>query len=374
MEALLCHIEGSDRPRKGRIVNGLPPADGLNVSISNSLDFSVQPQHVLLSEETEEISALDLAYRVLSMEAEAIVLMRNRLSDEFETAVSLILDCPGKVVVTGMGKSGHIASKIAATLASTGTPAFFVHPAELRHGDFGMLEERDIVLAISGSGETQEITQVLDPIKRLGMKLIGMTGNLDSTLARFADVILDVGVEREACPLNLAPTASTTATLAMGDALAIVIMTARGFQVDDFARSHPGGSLGKRLLSVADVMRSGIQVPTVGLGSSQAQVLEEIDCKRLGFAAVLDDEGRLKGIITDGDLRRSMSKFGEEIFSKSAAELMTKNPKTISPDCLAVAALKLMEKHSISDLLILDDMGRPIGLIDLKDLLKAGII
>lgn len=341
----------------------------------HSLDFSVAAssasENLVKPGESEVI---DLAYEVLTAESEAIVAIRDRLSSDFEDAVELLLNCAGKVVVTGMGKSGHIACKIAATLASTGTPAFFVHPAELRHGDFGMMDEKDVVLALSGSGETQEITMVLDPIKRLGLKLIAMTGNLSSTLARFADIILDVGVEKEACPLNLAPTSSTTAALAMGDALAMVLMNLKGFHKEDFARSHPGGNLGKMLITVQDVMRSGIQVPTVGVSADYDSVLDEIDQKKLGFTCVCDGEGRLRGIITDGDLRRGLIRHGAEFFSKDAEELMTKTPKTISPDCLAVAALKLMEKHSISDLLILDEQSRPVGLIDLKDLLKAGII
>lgn len=328
----------------------------------------------MLSAIEEGLSITDLAYEVLTLESDAILAVRERLSPAFEEAIELLIHCQGKVVVTGMGKSGHIAGKIAATLASTGTPAFFVHPAELRHGDFGMMDEKDVVLALSGSGETQEITMVLDPIKRLGLKLIALTGNLTSTLARFADIVLDVGVEREACPLNLAPTASTTAALAMGDALAIVLMSLNGIQTEDFARSHPGGSLGKMLITVQDVMRSGVQVPTVGLSSDHQEILKEIEAKKLGFTAVCDDDGGLKGIITDGDLRRGMVRFEAEIFNKNAEELMTKNPKTISSDCLAVAALKLMEKHSISALLILDEHERPVGLIDLKDLLKAGII
>lgn len=322
----------------------------------------------------ERSDSLEFAREVLALEAEAILNMRERLSDEFDNALDLLSECLGKVVVTGMGKSGHIATKIAATLASTGTPAFFVHPAELRHGDFGMLEDRDIVIALSYSGETQEIKLVLDPIKRLGLKLIAMTGNCESTLAKVSDVVLDCGVEREACPLNLAPTSSTTAMLAMGDTIALALMNQKGFQAEDFARSHPGGNLGKTLLTVSDVMRSGVQVPTVGLSADHSTVLSEISEKRLGFTAVCDDEGRLEGIITDGDLRRTLIKFGAGVFSKTADELMTKNPKTISSDCLAASALKLMEKHSIADLLILDKQDRPIGLIDLKDLLKAGVI
>jgi len=348
-------------------------ADGQLSQTGLNFDFSV-PAKAAAAFVPGESDLLDKASEVLTLEAESILAVRDRLSEEFEKAIILLLECPGKVVVTGMGKSGHIGTKIAATLASTGTPAFFVHPAELRHGDFGMLEERDIVVALSSSGETQEIKQVLDPIKRLGLKLISLTGNLDSSLAKASDVVIDVGVEREACPLNLAPTSSTTVALAMGDAIALVLMQQKGFQKEDFARSHPGGNLGKQLMSVSDVMRSGIQVPTVGLGADHGAILTEIDKKKCGFTTVVDDEGRLHGVITDGDLRRSLLKFGQDVFSKTAQDLMTKNPKTISSDCLAVAALKQMEKHSIADLLILDEQGRPIGLIDLKDLLKAGII
>lgn len=341
----------------------------------HSLDFSVTEAGAYdNSFQPGDSPVVDIALEVLTNESNAILSMRDRLSTEFEEALELLTHCKGKVVVTGMGKSGHIANKIAATLASTGTPAFFVHPAELRHGDMGMIDEKDIVVALSGSGETNEVTMVLDPIKRLGLKLIALTGNLSSTLSKFADVTLDVGVEKEACPLNLAPTASTTASLAMGDALAITLMTMKGFKKEDFARSHPGGNLGKMLITVQDVMRSGIQVPTVGVAADYHSVLEEINEKKLGFTAVCDGEGALRGIITDGDLRRGLIKYGAEFFLKDAEELMTKSPKTISPDCLAVAALKLMEKHSISDLLILDESSRPIGLIDLKDLLKAGVI
>ncbi len=347
--------------------------DGAFVQPGTDLDFSV-PARASAAFVTGQSELIDQARAVLELEADGILAMSDRLGAEFERAIELLLQCPGKVVVTGMGKSGHIANKIAATLASTGTPAFFVHPAELRHGDFGMLEERDIIVALSSSGETQEIKQVLDSIKRLGLKLISLTGNLESSLAKASDVVLDTAVEREACPLNLAPTSSTTAALAMGDAIALVLMSQKGFEKEDFARSHPGGNLGKQLLSVSDVMRSGMQVPTVGLSADHSIVLEEVDQKRLGFTTVVDDEGRIEGIITDGDLRRSLVRFGADVFTKTASELMTRNPKTISSDCLAVAALKLMEKHSIADLLILDEQQRPIGLIDLKDLLKAGLI
>ncbi len=340
----------------------------------HSLDFSVLKAEKKETDLFSDPDAISQAYSVLSDEAAAITAMRDRLTEDFCTAIELILECPGKVVVTGMGKSGHIGNKIAATLASTGTPAFFVHPAELRHGDFGMIEEKDIVIALSSSGETQEIKLVLEPIKRLGLKLIAMTGNLSSTLAKFADCVLDVGVEREACPLNLAPTSSTTASLAMGDALAVVLMNKKEFRAEDFAQSHPGGNLGKMLVTVSDVWRSGVQVPTVGLSANVEQILLEIEKKKLGFTAVCNDEGQLMGMITDGDLRRAIKKYQAEVFGKNAQELMTRNPKTIDSNCLAVAALKLMEKHSIADLMVLDDKQRPVGVIDLKDLLKAGII
>ena len=322
----------------------------------------------------DEPDMLALARQVLNMEAAAIASVAQRVDAEFEKAIELFLACTGKVVVTGMGKSGHIANKLAATFASTGTPAFFVHPAELRHGDFGMIGEKDLVVALSGSGETSEIKLALAPIKRLGLKIIALTGNLHSTLARHSEVVLDVGVEREACPLNLAPTSSTTVALAMGDALAIALMIRRGFKAEDFARSHPGGALGKSLVTVKDIMRSGQQVPTVSFAASYNDLLHEIDGKRLGFTCVCDSDGRLKGIITDGDLRRSLIRFGAGAINCTAAQIMTTTPKTISPDSLAVEALKLMEKHKVSDLLILDPEGKPAGLIDLKDLLHAGII
>lgn len=312
--------------------------------------------------------------QVLEMEAAAILAMKDRIDERFDRAVELILKCAGKVVVTGMGKSGHIANKIAATLASTGTPAFFVHPAELHHGDFGMLDKRDVVVALSGSGETQEIKLALEPIKRLGLPLIALTGNLDSTLARYSDVSVDVAVEREACPLNLAPTSSTTAALAMGDALAVVVMTRRGFKAEDFARSHPGGNLGKKLVMVKDIMRSGVAVPQVGMNADYARVLSEIDAKRLGFTCVISSAESLEGIITDGDLRRAQVRFGTQVFSRNAAEIMTAGPKTIAESSLAVEALRLMENHSISDLMIVDEAHRPTGVIHLKDLLRAGIV
>lgn len=346
---------------------------------STALDFSAPltsaagaPQSASLADLSDDV--VEQAKRVLEIEAEAITGVRDRLSADFATAIELLFNCSGKVVVTGMGKSGHIASKIAATLASTGTPAFFVHPAELHHGDFGMLDRQDVVLALSGSGETQEIKLALEPIKRLGLPIIGLTGNLQSTLAKYSDVALDVAVNREACPLNLAPTSSTTAALAMGDALAIVLMIKKGFCAEDFARSHPGGSLGKQLITVRDIMRTGVDVPTVSLATDYTKVLTEITSKKLGFTAVCTDDGVLAGIITDGDIRRAQVKHGVAAFDRVAAEVMTRNPKTISAGSLAVEALKLMESFSISDLLITDDYYRPAGLIHLKDLLRAGIV
>ncbi len=311
---------------------------------------------------------------VLEMEADAILGIKDRLDESFDRAVEVILKCSGKVVVTGMGKSGHIANKIAATLASTGTPGFFVHPAELHHGDFGMLDNRDIVMALSGSGETQEIKLALEPIKRLGLPLIALTGNVHSTLAKYSDVVLDVAVEREACPLNLAPTSSTTAALAMGDALAVVVMTRRGFKTEDFARSHPGGTLGRNLLTVKDVMRCGMAIPQVSMNADYFSVLAEVDSKRLGFTCVCNSAGGMEGIITDGDLRRAQVKHTTQVFARSAAEIMTARPKTISESSLAVEALRLMENHSISDLLIVDESNHPTGAIHLKDLLRAGVV
>ena len=323
---------------------------------------------------SESEALLREARRVLEMEAEAILSLTRKLNNNFVRAIQVLISCHGKVVVTGMGKSGHIGTKIAATLASTGTPAFFVHPAELRHGDFGMLDCHDVVLAVSATGETQEIKLVLDPIKRLGLPIIAFTGNLTSTLARFSDVILDVGVEREACPLNLAPTSSTTAALAMGDALAVALMIRKGFKAEDFARSHPGGSLGRQLLTVEGLMRSGMNVPQVTKEDDYDRVLAEIDRKHLGFTVVVREDHTVSGIITDGDVRRALVRFGSRVFTLKAHEFMTLNPKTIAAGCLAVEALKIMETHSISDLLILDSASRPIGVIHLKDLLRAGVV
>jgi arabinose-5-phosphate isomerase len=320
------------------------------------------------------IDVLSQAKNVLEMEKNAISEIIAHLDKNFEQAITLLAECKGKVIVTGIGKSGHIGNKIAATFASTGTPAFFVHSAELHHGDFGAIDGHDLVLAISSSGETAEIRLALDHLKRLGLKIIALTGNTNSTLAKFADVVLDIGVSQEACPFNLAPTASTTATLAMGDAIAIVLMMQKGFTVKDFAKSHPGGTLGKQLLTVNSIMRSGTAIPITLTTTGYDQVLTEIESKKLGFTSVCSSDNKLVGIITDGDLRRAIVKYGKDVFAKSAIDLMTTGAKTIKADSLAVEALHIMEQYSISDLLITDDNNTPIGVIDLKDLLKAGII
>lgn len=340
--------------------------------LTNFEPFAANGETFTALPEAQEILAN--ARNVLELESEAVLRLTRKLDDRFVNAIQLLTKCQGKVVVTGMGKSGHIANKIAATLASTGTPAFFVHPAELRHGDFGMLDSRDVVIALSATGETQEIKLVLDPIKRLGLPIISLTGNSKSTLAQFSDVVLDVAVEREACPLNLAPTSSTTAALAMGDAIAIALMTQKGFKAEDFARSHPGGSLGKQLVKVSDLMRKGVDVPTVAENEVYDKVLTEIDKKKLGFTVVLKPEGTVAGIITDGDVRRAMVRWGSRAFKMKAQEFMTLNPKTICSNSLAAEALKIMETHSISDLLILDAEEKPTGIIHLKDLLRGGIV
>lgn len=322
--------------------------------------------------------SLKQAIDVLNIEENAlknlILDLEKNQSTNFEKAIEILLLCKGRIVVTGIGKSGHIGSKTAATFASTGSPAFFVHPAELSHGDFGMLTKEDVMLALSFSGETDELKKVLVPIKRLGIKLISITGNESSTLAQNSDVALFVKVEKEACPLNLAPTASTTATVALGDALAITLMQAKGFTADDFAKSHPGGSLGKKLVKVKDVMRQKNEIPVVKEETAFYDLLNEINNKKLGFTAVVDGDSSLLGTITDGDIRRAQLKFKNNIFEKKAKDIMTVNPKTINEDDLAVSALKIMEDYRISDLIVADKSKKPIGIVDLKDLLKGGII
>ncbi len=320
----------------------------------------------------------DQAKRVLRIEAEAIAALINRIDDRFEQAVNMILDCEGRVVVTGMGKSGLIGKKIAATLASTGTPALFLHPAEGIHGDLGMVTRGDTVIALSNSGETEELARMLPSLKRLGIRIIALTGNIESTLAKNSDVVIDVGVQEEACPLGLAPTASTTATLAMGDALAVALLEQRGFKEEDFACFHPGGSLGKKLLlRVRDLMHTGDAVPIVSEETLIKDAIYEISSKKMGITAVLDAEGKLVGVISDGDLRRWMEKTeksGENLLTKKAKDIMTRNPKVANSEALAAQAVSVMEKNSITCLLVSDSTRKPEGVIHLHDLLKAGVV
>lgn len=319
--------------------------------------------------------ALALARDVLDIEANAVRALAEQLDGEFVAAVGLLLNCRGRVVVSGIGKSGHIARKIAATLASTGTPAFFVHPAEASHGDLGMVTKDDVFVAISNSGESEELVAILPLIKRLGAKLIAMTGRPASSLATLSDVHLNAGVAKEACPLNLAPTASTTAALALGDALAVAVLDARGFGSDDFARSHPGGALGRRLLTyVRDVMRTGDEVPAVPLDATLSDALFQITAKRMGMTAVIDDANRVvAGIFTDGDLRRVLERDGD--FRRlPIVDVMTRHPRTIAPDHLAVEAVELMERHRINQMLVVDERGALIGALNMHDLFSKKVI
>ncbi|CAJ8068672.1 KpsF/GutQ family sugar isomerase [Burkholderia pseudomallei] len=318
--------------------------------------------------------ALALARDVLDIEANAVRALAEQLDGEFVAAVGLLLNCRGRVVVSGIGKSGHIARKIAATLASTGTPAFFVHPAEASHGDLGMVTKDDVFVAISNSGESEELVAILPLIKRLGAKLIAMTGRPASSLAMLSDVHLNAGVAKEACPLNLAPTASTTAALALGDALAVAVLDARGFGSDDFARSHPGGALGRRLLTyVRDVMRTGDEVPAVPLDATLSDALFQITAKRMGMTAVIDDANRVAGIFTDGDLRRVLERDGD--FRRlPIVDVMTRHPRTIAPDDLAVEAVELMERHRINQMLVVDERGALIGALNMHDLFSKKVI
>ncbi|MEW6253390.1 MAG: KpsF/GutQ family sugar-phosphate isomerase [Planctomycetota bacterium] len=314
------------------------------------------------------------ARRVLDIEADALRTVSSRLDQGFADAVRLILACTGRVVVSGMGKSGHVGGKIAATLASTGTPAFFMHPGEASHGDLGMIAHDDVVLALSNSGESSELVSIVPLIKRRGAKLVAMTGNPASTLARQADAHIHAGVEKEACPLNLAPTASTTAALALGDALAVALLDARGFSADDFARTHPGGSLGRRLLiHVRDVMHSGDALPRVGLDATLKAALFEMTQKGLGMTAVVDAGGHVAGLFTDGDLRRALEQ-PLDLQQAKIADLMTKNPKTIREDELAVAAVEKMDTLKINGLLVVDPDNRLVGALNMHDLLTAGVV
>lgn len=323
---------------------------------------------------THQADRLELARKVLRIEAEAVESLARRLNGAFDLAVELILACQGRVVVSGMGKSGHVANKIAATLASTGTPAFFMHPAEASHGDLGMVTGADVVLMLSNSGEGDELLAILPFIKRMGAKLIAMTGSPGSTLANEADVHLDATVTQEACPLGLAPTASTTAALALGDALAVVLLDARGFSEEDFALSHPGGTLGRRLLvHVSDVMRRGDLIPRVNQSASFSDALLEMTRKGLGMTAVVDAAGHPVGIVTDGDLRRLFEK-GVDFSRASVLEVMHANPLTITPGKLAVEVVELMEERKINGLLVVDEQGVLVGALNMHDLLKAKVV
>ncbi len=345
----------------------LDPTLSMNPTHAAALSLS----HPLLDAEAIRRSAL----AVIDTEARAIGLLRDRINGSFLRACQLMFDCPGRVVVTGMGKSGHIANKIAATLASTGTPAFFVHPAEASHGDLGMITHKDVVLSLSNSGETDELLMILPLIKRQNVPLIAMTGNEYSSLARLADVHLDVAVPAEACPLGLAPTASTSAALAMGDALAIALLEARGFTSEDFARSHPAGSLGRRLLvHISDIMHSGDRVPVVDRNASLTATLVEMTRKGLGMTAVVDEEGRLAGVFTDGDLRRAVDDDDIDLRDTPVGRLMSQNPKTITADKLAVEAARVMEAHKIHALLVVDAENRVVGALNIHDLMRARVV
>ena len=317
-------------------------------------------------------SAIKTAIEVLSIEAEAVRSLIPKLDENFEKAVGLILAATGKVVVSGMGKSGIICQKIASTLASTGTSAFFLHPAEGVHGDLGVLMKNDILLAVSNSGETEELIKIIPLVKRLGVRMIAVTGRPDSTLARNADVSLDVGVKEEACPLGLAPTASTTATLAMGDALAVALLKERGFKAEDFASLHPAGSLGKRLMPVDELMHSGVGIPRVKPGAFMKDAVLEMTAKRLGLAGVFKGK-KLVGVVTDGDLRRALART-PNIFNKKVADVMNKDPKRISSGSIAEAALRKMEEFSITALFVVSPEDEVLGVVHLHDLIKAGVI
>ncbi|WP_257282336.1 MULTISPECIES: KpsF/GutQ family sugar-phosphate isomerase [unclassified Endozoicomonas] len=317
---------------------------------------------------------ISIGRRTITMELEAVQSLIDRIDSSFAKACRVMLECRGRIIVVGMGKSGHIARKLAATLASTGTPAYFVHPGEASHGDMGMVTHEDVVLALSNSGETSEVITLLPLLKRLGTPLISMTGNPDSTLAKDAEAHLNTGVEKEACPLDLAPTSSTTTALVMGDALAIALLEARGFTAEDFAFSHPGGSLGKRLLlKVKDIMHIGRRVPEVPLGTPMSDALLEVTRKGLGMTAIVDNQRHVIGIFTDGDLRRALDK-GVDPKSTLIDEVMTGHCKTINPEILAAEALKIMDDRKINALICVDDDNELIGAINMHDLLKAGVV
>jgi arabinose-5-phosphate isomerase len=319
---------------------------------------------------SDTVHALDLARKVLQTEAAAILGLLDRLNGDFERAIQLLFDCRGRVIVTGMGKSGIICRKIAATLSSTGTSAWFLHPAEAIHGDLGAIREEDVVIALSHSGETEELVRLLESIKRLGARLIALTGDPDSTLAKAADVTLNCGIAEEACPMNLVPTASTTAALALGDALAMTLLVRKGFRAEDFASLHPGGKLGRRLIRVENVMHAGDAAPVVKVSTPMHDVFHEMSSKRLGMTCVVNDVGRLAGIFTDGDLRRLMLKSAD-VLGLTAGDVMLPNPRTIRREMLAVEALKIMETHKITSVVVTDDDGSIEGVVHLHDLWRT---
>jgi arabinose-5-phosphate isomerase len=318
--------------------------------------------------------SLELAKQVLAIEAKAVSDLIGRLDGRFLKAIDLILHCRGRVIVSGIGKSGHIARKIASTMASTGTPAYFVHPAEASHGDLGMITRDDVLIALSNSGESAELLTIVPLIKREGAKLIAITGNPDSALAQEADAHLDARVTQEACPLNLAPTASTTAALALGDALAIALLDAKGFGADDFARSHPGGSLGRRLLThVRDVMRQGADVPAVAETASMRDTILEMTRGRIGMTAVVDTGHRVIGVFTDGDLRRTLDRL-DDFHSARLADVMTRKPRTIAPEKLAIEAVQVMEEFKVNQILVVDADGKLVGALNMHDLFRAKVL
>jgi len=318
--------------------------------------------------------ALELGREVLNIEAAAVQALSQRLDEHFLHALNLILSCHGRVIVSGMGKSGHIARKIAATMSSTGTPAYFLHPGEASHGDLGMITSEDVIIAISYSGEGQELMAIVPTIKRQGAKLISLTGNSASSLAKVADVHLNAAVDKEACPMNLAPTASTTAALALGDALAVALLDAKGFGAQDFARSHPGGSLGRRLLThVHDIMRSGERLPMVNVDATLGEAILEISKKGVGMTAIVDASQHVVGIYTDGDLRRTLQKK-LDFNTTLVRDVMSANPRCISPDSLAAEAVQTMEQYNISQILVVDESQKLVGALNMHDLLHAKVI
>ena len=324
---------------------------------------------------TDTETALELAKKVLRIEAAAILGLVDRLNGDFERAVDLLYECKGRVVVTGMGKSGIICRKIAATLSSTGTPAFFLHPAEAIHGDLGAIRDEDVVIALSHSGETEELVRLIESIRRIGARLIAITGSPRSTLGRAADVTLDCSIAEEACPMNLVPTASTTASLALGDALAMTLLVRKGFREEHFASLHPGGKIGKKLMTVESVMQGGDAAPRVGLSTAMPDIIHEMSSKRLGMTCVIDEDGRLAGVFTDGDLRRLMMKRPPNaVFALTASEAMTPNPLTIGRAVLAVEALRIMEAHKITSVIVVDAGGRVEGVVHLHDLWRTQMI